>query len=163
MPSSLVVVQVYYTGRRKSRNTAEGEKRITIAMFRESFFCRGAEWPSLPRYQREMHRLLPFALMSRRSNDITLVVIGAGRVLQLGVVAAFDNVIVFRDGFRREPCPCRPEVFSFFIPSTAFALVPQLPRFRNSDQPLGHIAGTPPPSPLRSMPSFLSWEEFTQH
>ena len=40
-----------------------------------------------------------------------------------------------------------------------FALLLQLPPFRNSDQPfepLGHLAGTPPPSPLRRcMPSFL--------
>ena len=38
-----------------------------------------------------------------------------------------------------------------------FALLLQLPPFRTSGQPLRHIAGTPPPSPLL----FLQREEFS--
>ena len=40
-----------------------------------------------------------------------------------------------------------------------FALLLQLPPFRNSDQPLGHTAGTIPSSPLRCIPSFSSREK----
>ena len=46
----------------------------------------------------------------------------------------------------------------FSIPSTIFALPTQLPPSRNSSQPLGYTTGTPPPSPLRCMSSFLSRE-----
>ena len=39
--------------------------------------------------------------------------------------------------------------------STIFALLFSLPPSRNSDQPLGHIAGAPPPSPLRFVSCFF--------
>ena len=52
-------------------------------------------------------------------------------------------------------------VFAFHLFDLALLLQP--PPFRISGQPLGHIAGTSPPSPtlLRCAPSFLSREEFS--
>ena len=49
----------------------------------------------------------------------------------------------------------------FSIPSTStvlslpYVFSSSLPPFRNSDQPLCHVVGTPLPSPLRCVPSFL--------
>ena len=50
-------------------------------------------------------------------------------------------------------------LYTLFFPSNLllsslyFSRSLQLPPFRNSRQPLGRIAGTPPPSPLRCVPS----------
>ena len=46
-------------------------------------------------------------------------------------------------------------IYFFPIPSIVFVLLLQLPPFRKSDQPLGHITGAPPPSSLRCVPSNL--------
>ena len=51
---------------------------------------------------------------------------------------------------RCETCAC---LYIFFIPSIIFSLLLQLSPSRNSDRPLGHVAGTRPPSPLRFVPS----------
>ena len=48
----------------------------------------------------------------------------------------------------------------FYLPYYICLLLEPRP-FRNSDQPLGHIAGPPPSCPLRSMHSFLSRDEFS--
>ena len=68
------------------------------------------------------------------------------RVCQLPVAVAVWASII-RDRWK-EKIRMQVPLFLFPIPSTriTFALLLQLLPFRTSDQPLGHIAGNPPPS-----------------